>query len=98
MTGVIELARLQMREGKGDAMERRARAAVDELKGAEGALRVSAYRGVEQPDTFVFEIEWRSIDAHLAYRDTPGFAAYKEQIGDLVAAGSAFAHYRLVAD
>jgi len=78
-------------------MAERMAPAVEELKKGEGAIAVRAYRCVEEPDAFVFEIEWESVEAHLAYRETPGFATYRGHIADLLGGAPEFAHWALVA-
>jgi quinol monooxygenase YgiN len=94
---VLELARIGTRPGEGDALEARMQAAIDELGQAPGAVGARAYRCVEEPDAFVFAIEWDSVDAHLAYRESEAFGRYRAHIADLLGGPPEFAHWRLVA-
>lgn len=94
---VVEFAWLSSRDGEGDAMERGFVAAVAELQGADGALHVAAHRCVEDGDRFLLEVQWTSVEAHMAYRETEGFQAFRSHIGGLLAGAPEFAHWQLVA-
>ena len=94
---VFELAQVKAHETTGHALEQRIGPAVTEITRASGLVQVEAYRCVEDPDAFILGVEWTSVEAHLAWRETPGFEAYRSHIVDLIAQPPAFAHYRLIA-
>ncbi len=88
-----EIAKLTARPGRGDDLERQLRLGLAVVLADRGCLSASMFRGIEDPHTFVCAIEWTSVEAHLAWRDSPARDAYRAVIGDLEGAPIEFSHY-----
>ena len=74
---VSELAILDIHPGKEAAFE----AAFDEatrfISAAPGFERLALRRGVESPNRYVLLVEWRSIEDHDGFRQSPDFQRLK---------------------
>jgi quinol monooxygenase YgiN len=92
-----EIARLTAKPGRGDELARQLERSLAVVLADAGCVGARLFRGVEDPDVLVCEIEWLSVEAHHAWRDSPGLAAYRAIIGDLEGAPIEFAHYTLLA-
>jgi quinol monooxygenase YgiN len=88
---IYELA--QLRSSDGDAMVVALPAALAVLRAAPGCGGASVRRCIEEPDRFVVTVEWDSVEAHIAFRESEAFAGYREPIGGLFAEPPVFAHY-----
>jgi quinol monooxygenase YgiN len=88
-----EIARLTARPGRGDDLERQLRLGLAVVLADPGCLGARMFRGIEDPHTFICEIEWTSVAAHHAWRDSPALETYRALIGDLEGAPIEFAHY-----
>jgi quinol monooxygenase YgiN len=92
--GVIEIARVKARPDAGDAFERQVASALQVVAAAPGAGRCRVFRGIEDPQSFVLLIEWASVEAHTAFRNSPALPRYRSFIGDLLTGTPDFGHYR----
>jgi quinol monooxygenase YgiN len=91
-----EIARLKARAGMGDALARQLPLALGVVVADPGCRRAVIFRGIEDPGAFVCEIEWTSVAAHEAWRNSPNLAVYRALIGDLEGQPIELAHYELV--
>ena len=69
---VIEFVRTTAVEGKADQLRKALEQAIPGFPNQAGCRSAKAYQAVESedPDVFFLVIEWDSVDAHLAWRDS----------------------------
>jgi heme-degrading monooxygenase HmoA len=87
-----EIAVLPVREGQEDGFikamnEGGGMAALLDCVGCHSA-RMG--RGVENPSKFCLQLEWESVDAHNAARDSEAFGRFKTIAGPFFGAGGGF--------
>ncbi len=78
---VLEVALIDVKPGSESAFREaygQARELIASLPGA-GTMRMT--QGVETPTRFVLLVEWDSVDAHQAFRDSEGFGRWRALIG-----------------
>jgi heme-degrading monooxygenase HmoA len=51
------------------------------VTGTPGCLSTRMTRGIETPTRFVLLVEWSSVDAHQAFRDSERFPQWRALIG-----------------
>ena len=62
---IIEFAILHIRPGGGPDLERAFASVRPILAGADGHLRHRLVQAVDQPDTYLLEVAWRDLEAHV---------------------------------
>ncbi len=68
----------------------------DLVRRAPGVHQLTLLRGIEEPSTFVLEVDWDSVAAHETFRSSPDFTEWRQRIGPFLQ-GVPFAnHYRTV--
>ena len=60
-----------------------------------GCKSVKVLPGVENPGNVLFMIEWESVEAHTAGRDTPGFKQFYAAAGPFFGEGGTMQHFKL---
>lgn len=93
-----EIARLTARTGRADELARQLEQALGGVLADPGCRRATLFRGIEDPDILICAIEWTSVEAHYAWRDSPALQTYRDLIGDLEGAPIEFAHYELLVE
>ncbi len=93
----IEIAEVSSSDGRGDDLEAAMNATIELIAAQPGVSRCAAIRGIEEPSAFVFLIEWDSVEAHMAFRDSAAFGRYQALVEGLIAGDTRIAHYRPVA-
>jgi quinol monooxygenase YgiN len=58
---------------------------------------VTVIRGVEEPDKIILLIEWASIEAHHAFRDSNTYRQYRATIQDHLSGTPTFSHFETLA-
>jgi heme-degrading monooxygenase HmoA len=91
---VLELAVVPVAEGAGSEYLRVMEGAMSYFTSHPGCRDIQVVQGVESPDTFTLIIEWDAVEAHMDFRETHEFAAYREAVGPLMASTPTFAHWR----
>jgi quinol monooxygenase YgiN len=81
-----EIACIDVRAGSEAAFEAGARAAVPEFSAAAGCSAMRLLRSHETAGRYWLIVEWTDVAAHEAFRATPGFARWRELVGDFFAA------------
>jgi heme-degrading monooxygenase HmoA len=82
---VLEVALIDVRPGTGQAFEagyHRVRQAVTQ---SAGCLSMRMTRGLESPNRFVLLVEWESLEAHQAFRNSERFTVWRGGIGEFFA-------------
>ncbi len=90
---VLELAQFSITPGSETAFEAGYRSVVGLLRESAGLLSVRMTRGVETPSRFVLLVEWESLQAHQAFRDSDRFATWRAAIGPHFAEPPQVEHY-----
>lgn len=94
---VTELAQFTAQPGKADALEQGLRAAMDVIRRGEGCRSIRLRRCVEDPNSFLYEIEWETLEHHtVTFRGGPLFAEYRSHITGLFVDPVAVRHYEMV--
>ena len=60
-----------------------------------GCRKVTLLPGIENPGTVLCMIEWDSVDAHNAAKDTPGFKQFVAAAGPFFGEGGSMQHFKL---
>lgn len=71
-------------------------AAHDYIAVSEGCVSLDVRQGVETPTTFVVIVEWTSLDAHQAFRDSDRLAKWRGAITDMFDRAPFVEHYTLI--
>ncbi|MEO7262364.1 MAG: antibiotic biosynthesis monooxygenase [Jatrophihabitantaceae bacterium] len=78
---VLEVALIDVQPGSETAFEAGYRSGVSALRESAGLLSVRMTHGVETPTRFVLLVEWESLEAHQAFRDSDRFPVWRAGIG-----------------
>jgi heme-degrading monooxygenase HmoA len=90
---IVEIATIRAHSGRGDELETALPRAVAIIKSDPGYRSAQIHRCIERPDDFVLMIVWESVEAHMAFRDKPGFKAYRQEMAGPFEQVVEFAHY-----
>ena len=86
---VTEIANVTVAAGREADFEAAMRSGgVAALQACPGVQSVRFGRGIEAPATFAFIVEWDSIEAHAAAKDTATFTTFRAAFGDMAIGGS----------
>ncbi|MEJ6009485.1 antibiotic biosynthesis monooxygenase family protein [Novosphingobium aquae] len=92
---ITEIATISVAPGQEEAFEAAMRhGGIEHLSGCPGVRKVSFGQGVEDPGKFAFVVEWDSLEAHHAARNTDAFAAFRASMGAMTI-GGAMEHFAL---
>jgi heme-degrading monooxygenase HmoA len=90
---VLEVALIDITAGSEDAFEKGYREVETALTDSPGLLSIRMTRGVETPSRFVLLVEWESVDAHQAFRDSDRYAIWRGGIGPYFAQAPHVEHF-----
>lgn len=90
---VLEVAQFDISPGSETAFEAGYHSVVSVLRESPGLLSIRMTRGVESPNRFVLLVEWESLAAHQAFRDSDRFATWRAGIGPHFANPPHVEHY-----
>lgn len=65
------------------------------LLAAPGCRSVKVLPGVEQPGNALFLVEWESVDAHNAARESDGFKTFVQHASPFFGEGGSMQHFDL---
>jgi heme-degrading monooxygenase HmoA len=93
---VTEIANITVAEGNEAAFEKAMRedGGIANLSACPGVISVRFGQGIEAPSTFAFVVEWESLEAHAAAKDTGTFEQFRALIGPHGIGGSMI-HFNL---
>jgi heme-degrading monooxygenase HmoA len=94
---VIELVTLNVHAGQEAAFESAMTEARSVLLGAAGSRSLLLARGVERPSTYILQIGWDSVDAHVAFTRSEGIARFRALVGPFFAERPHMEHFSPVA-
>jgi len=78
---VLEIAEFDVQPGTEAAFEAGYREVAPMLRQSPGLLSLRMAHGIETPTRFVLLVEWESLEAHQAFRDSDRFAIWRAGIG-----------------
>jgi heme-degrading monooxygenase HmoA len=78
---VLEVALIDVQPGTEAAFKAGYRSVVGTLRESAGLLSVRVTHGVETPTRFVLLVEWESLEAHQAFRNSDRFAVWRSGVG-----------------
>jgi heme-degrading monooxygenase HmoA len=90
---VLEIATFDIRSGAEEEFSAAVRAALALVAETPGHRWARMTRGVETPSRFVLIVEWDSVEAHQAFRDSDRFPRWRAAIGPHFAAPPFVEHY-----
>ena len=59
-----------------------------------GVIQVRLGRGVENPNKFMFLVEWKSLEAHSAFRESGVYRTFRQLFGPYTE-GGAMEHFQM---
>ena len=74
---MLEHALLHVREGEENDFEASMREALPIIESADGCFGVEVRRQAENGSIFLLLVRWESIEAHMAFRETELFDAWR---------------------
>jgi heme-degrading monooxygenase HmoA len=78
---VLEVALIDVQAGNEAAFEAGYRKVKSTLLNSDGLVSIRMTHGIETPTRFVLLVEWTSVEAHQAFRESDGFAIWRGGIG-----------------
>jgi quinol monooxygenase YgiN len=92
----LEVVHIVAKDGVADDLARDYQPAIDVIMRSPGARSAWVARQREDPQVFALYIDWESVEAHEAFRETPLLAEFRACVGQRV--GEAFGgHYDVIA-
>lgn len=90
---LLERAEIIVKEGQeavfAEALKQRGRSL---LEGVSGVLSLQIGQGVENPTKFMLLVHWTSMDAHMAFTQTPSFNEFRQLVAPH-SVGGAMEHF-----
>lgn len=81
---VTEIAEFTTQPGMAEALRAGLLRGLEVIRAAEGCRSARLCRGVEDPERFIYEIEWETLEDHtVRFRGGPRFAEYRSHITGL---------------
>jgi heme-degrading monooxygenase HmoA len=95
---VTEVAQFTAVLGNAEELLAGLRSAMAVIRGAEGNQGITLRRCVEDPNVFIYEIQWATLEDHtVKFRGGPLFAQYRSHITGLFVDPVAVRHFETVA-
>lgn len=94
---VLEIAEFNAQPGKADEFRAGLIQGMEVVRRAEGCRSVTLRRCIEDPNRFIAEIEWETLEHHtVSFRGGPLFAEYRSHISGLFVDPIVARHYETV--
>jgi heme-degrading monooxygenase HmoA len=90
---VLEVALIDVTPGSAAGFIGAYAVAKDVITAAPGCRTVRMTHGIETPTRFVLLVEWDSVAAHEAFRESPAFAQWRGHIGPFFAGPPHVEHF-----
>lgn len=79
---VFEMAQIEILPGKAAEFEAGVAAAVPLFLRARGCGGVKLHRTIEQPERYVLQVEWETVDDHMVhFRESADFQEWRRLVG-----------------
>lgn len=93
---VLEIAQIEVIEGQDAAFEAAVAQAAPQFEAHAGCRKLMLYRSHELPSRYRLIVEWDSVEAHMDFRETPGFLEWRRLAGPFFASPPQVEHVRRV--
>ncbi len=95
---ILELADLRIHAGQNTAFDEAiARGLRDVISKAKGCQGYKVNRGIENPERYVLQIFWDTLEDHtVGFRESEAFAQWRAIVGPFFAAAPVVEHFDLV--
>ncbi len=90
---ILEHAWLKVTEGQESAYEDALRVALPVIESAPGCFGAEVRRQIEDPTRFLLTVQWSSVEAHLAFRETPLFEEWRSMTHPFYAVPGEVTHF-----
>ena len=96
---ILELADIRIQPGQQAAFDEAiARALATVISKAKGFKSFSVNKGIENPERYVLQIQWETLENHTVdFRGSAAFADWRAIVGPFFAAPPVVEHFTLVA-
>jgi len=91
---IIEKAMITVDRGAKKAFEKAFYEEAPSLTSSPGCHGVQLYDRIEEPTRFIFIVEWKSLEAHEGFRQSPAFAEWHRIVGPYLGGLGELTHYR----
>jgi heme-degrading monooxygenase HmoA len=95
---ILELADIRIHAGQNQAFEEAiARGAREVISHAKGFKGFSVNKGIENPDRYVLQISWETLENHTVdFRQSEAFTQWRAIVGPFFATPPVVEHFNLV--
>jgi heme-degrading monooxygenase HmoA len=95
---ILEIADLRIRPGEQGAFDAAVTHGVQTvISKAKGFLAYRISRGIENPERYVVQILWETVENHTVdFRQSPDYAQWRSIVGPFLAGPSAVEHFHVV--
>ncbi len=94
---VTEIAQFRAQPGQAEALQAGLLAGMAVIRRAEGMRSIALRRAIEEPELFLYEIEWETLEHHtVTFRGGPLFPEYRSHIAGLFVEPISVNHYQTV--
>src|SRR5690349_19085044 len=91
---IVEIAQFRAQPGKAEELQAGFLKGLEVIRSGEGCLSAVARRGIEDPDIFVLEVAWETLEHHtVKFRGGPMFPQYRSHINGLFIEPPTVNHY-----
>src|SRR6266446_5072786 len=95
---VVEIAFLRAKECAVEHLREGLRTARDVIAGASGYRGSTFYQGIEDPRSFILEVQWDSVDAHMVgFREGPLLSEWRSHFYQFLDGSPTVRHFTPIA-
>jgi quinol monooxygenase YgiN len=96
MSSVLEVAQIEVIEGQEAAFEAAVGEAAPQFEAHAGCRKLMLYASHEFPARYRLVVEWDSVEAHMDFRETPGFLEWRRLASPFFASPPQVEHIKRV--
>ena len=94
---ILEIAEYTAQPGKAEEFQAGLLKGAEVVRRAKGCCSVTARRQVEDPNRFILQIEWETLEDHtVGFRGSPQFAEYRSHLAGLFVDPIVARHYERI--
>lgn len=93
---VIEIAHLEAKPGMEAQLREALGVARPIIARAPGYVGSVFHQGIEEPRAFLLRIEWRTLEDHQRFRETPLLAEWRRPFFELIVGPPKMTHYQVI--